>query len=200
MPTNPNESSLLSLVTDDKTNHLRMLVEKQKSDTKKKKTKLSSNRKFGNYTANNNNNSFSFNNFQNSKNNYHHRSNTSLHSNQSYQTSSFNRANNKNQNNGYKNYRSNTSSVNYNQTNQLYSFDNPRHNDTCSSGYVTVELKQFLEKVISENKMVNFFFTFKIVRLFYKFNCYPLNPLKLVWYGDIICILNILFVVFSFKH
>lgn len=138
------------MVTDNKTNHLRILVKKQKSDTKKKK----SNKKYGCNTANN------YNNFQSNGSKYHHRSNTSLHSNQNNQASSFNRANNKNQNNGYNNYRSNKSSINYNQTNEKSSLENQHDNDT---GYVTVELKQFLEKVISENKMVIFFYIYIIV-------------------------------------
>lgn len=52
MPSNPNNLSVVSLVVNDKTSHLRELIDKQKSNTKRNQIISSSKTRYGSYTNN----------------------------------------------------------------------------------------------------------------------------------------------------
>ncbi|XP_025209231.1 homeobox protein 4-like [Melanaphis sacchari] len=141
VPPNPNESSTLSLIVDDKTNHLRMLIVKQKSNTKKKKAKPNMNRRYGYQTSSNGNKTFSGHSSYNKTNNY---------------------ASNISQNNRNGFHRYNNSSMSHNQLNQssssiIKSYSNLNRNGfnqniNSSNGYVTDKLRSDIERFILENQ------------------------------------------------
>ncbi|CAI6367879.1 unnamed protein product [Macrosiphum euphorbiae] len=147
VPPNPNESSMLSLVVGDKTNHLRMLVVKQKSNTKKKRSKSNSNKRIVHQNHNRHNN-FS------GRNSY----------NQRMPTTTNGYSNNKYQNTRSDYPRSKNYSISSNQLNQSYSSSSKSHSDTkingtshtanSSYGYVTDNLRYDIERYIIANKML----------------------------------------------
>jgi len=140
---------MLSLVVGDKTNHLRMLVVKQKTNTKKKKGKSNINNRIVHQNHNGNNN-------MSGRNSY----------NQRMPTKANNYSNNKYQNTRSDIHRSNNSSISSNQLNQSYSSSSKSHSDmningtsheaSSSYGYVTDNLRSDIERYIHENQMVTF--------------------------------------------
>jgi hypothetical protein len=149
---------MLSLVVDEKTNHLRMLIDKQKSNFKKKKGKSNLNRPYENACGNN-----SFGGVMK----YAHKSENDLHKKQ------FNSFNNFRNNNYKRNKFQNTKSYNYrssslspkNSQRNCVSLSNSSissnldrnyssQNGFSSIGYVTDKLRCDLERYISENGMV----------------------------------------------
>lgn len=147
VPPNPNESSMLSLVVGDKTNHLRMLVVKQKSNTRKKKAKSNTNNRIVHQNHNGNN-------YFSGRNSY----------NQRMPTKTDNYSNNKYQNTRSDYRGSNDSSISSNQLNQSYSSSSKSHSDmnfngtshkaNSSYGYVTDNLRSDIERYILENQML----------------------------------------------
>lgn len=143
LPPNPNLSSLLTVVADAKTEHIRKLIDKQKPCTKKKKPK--SNQQYKN---NMKNNSFS---------------DYNSYSRQSY-TNRYNRNNNVSNGNGYassRNHsiRSSTPQNNYQRSvsshsNMSNKVNNFHQNNFECPGRVTARLQLHLERIISENNMV----------------------------------------------
>ncbi|XP_029346809.1 ras guanine nucleotide exchange factor P [Acyrthosiphon pisum] len=146
VPPNANESSMLSLVVGDKTNHLRMLVVKQKTNTRKKKGKSNMNNRIVHQNHNRNNN-FS------GRNSYNQRMPT--------KTNNYSNNNYQNIRSDYR--RSNNSSISSNQLNQSYSSSSKSHSDmnrngtsheaNSSYGYVTDNLRSNIERYIIENQM-----------------------------------------------
>ncbi|XP_022167875.1 putative uncharacterized protein DDB_G0277255 isoform X2 [Myzus persicae] len=141
VPPNPNESSMLSLVVGDKTNHLRMLITKQRPNNKRKKAKSNTNS-------------------QRTHNNYNGKNNYSKCNpyNKMMQTNTNNYTNNKSQNTRRDFHRSNNSSISYNQLSQSCSSFSKSYsglngngfnqNAISSTGYVTDELRSYIERYI----------------------------------------------------
>ncbi|KAE9545241.1 hypothetical protein AGLY_000784 [Aphis glycines] len=157
VPPNPNESSTLSLVVGDKTNHLRMLVVKQKSNTKKKKkAQPNVNKRYGFQTNYNGNKNFPAHNSYNKimpikVNNY---------------------ASNISQNTRSCFHRSNNSSISYNQlkqssstTSRLY-YDLNRNdfnqNANSSTDCMTDKLRSDIERLLLENQKPMLLDEFKV--------------------------------------
>lgn len=151
---------MLSLVVGDKTNHLRMLVVKQKSNTRKKRGKSNSNKRIVHQNHNRHNNFFGRNSY-----------------NQRMPTTTNGYSNNKYQNTRSDYPRSKNSSISSNQLNQSYSSSSKSHSDmkrngtshtaNSSYGYVTDNLRYDIERYIIANKMV----TFCIIVIIW-FNCH----------------------------
>ncbi|XP_025422167.1 putative uncharacterized protein DDB_G0282133 isoform X3 [Sipha flava] len=137
VPPNPNSNSMLSLVVDEKTNHLRMLIDKQKSNFKKKKGKSNLNRPYENACGNNSfggvmkNNNYKRNKFQNTK-SYNYRS-SSL---------------------SPKNSQRNCVSLSNSSISSNLDRNYSSQNGFSSIGYVTDKLRCDLERYISENGMI----------------------------------------------
>jgi len=139
---------MLSLVVGDKTNHLRMLVVKQKTCTKKKKTKLNKNSQIMYQSCNRNNNFSGYN-------SYDKRMSTKT-----------NNYNSISQNTRHDYHRSNNSSLNSNQLKQSCSSFSKSYSDLkndfnqisiSSTGYVTDKLRSDIESYMLENQMVTFY-------------------------------------------
>ncbi|XP_060880472.1 putative uncharacterized protein DDB_G0282133 [Metopolophium dirhodum] len=147
VPPNPIESSTLSLVVGDKTNHLRMLVVKQKTKTRKKKVKSNTNNRIVHQNHNGNN-------YFSGRNSY----------NQRMPTKTNNYSNNKYQNTSSDYHRSTNSFISSNQLNQSYSSSSKSHSDmnrngtshkaNSSYGYMTDNLRSDIERYILENQML----------------------------------------------
>lgn len=157
VPPNPNESSTLSLVVGDKTNHLRMLVVKQRSNTKrKKKAKPNVNKRYGFQTNYNGNKNYSGHNSYN----------------KIMPTKVNNYASNISQNTRSGFHRSNNSSISYNQLNQSSSTSSRHYYDlnrndfnqnaNSSTGYMTDKLRFDIERLLLENQKPMLLDEFKV--------------------------------------
>lgn len=158
MPPNPNPNSVLSLVVDEKTNHLRMLINKQKSNLKKKKGKSNLNRPYENSCGNNSFGSvmkYAY----NSENDSHKKKFNSF----NYFGNDYSKSN-KFQNTKSNNTRSSSLSPKISQgrcvtmsnsgTSSSLDGNYSIQNGYSSVGYVTDKLRADLERYISENEMV----------------------------------------------
>lgn len=139
----------MSVIVDDKTSHLRMLVVKQKSNVKRKNKSCSSiNNISGNYTKYNRNESPHKNNFYNNRSSGNNKYNNCY---DNYQHSNT-------KNNNYKlRFNSNLNNNNNDQLTSSYTKNNSNLNiNQDNSGYVTDALQDYLKKYISKNQKVTF--------------------------------------------
>lgn len=141
--------SILTLVVGDKSNHLRMLVVKQKSSTKKKKSgnRFTYQGNSGNQMRNYRSQSFSESNFNQSQPTF----NRSFINN--YEGNGYNRYLSTNNSTNEKVFTKKTGSSDTNRNNSNFKIQNGFNS---SPGYVTSDLKSYLEKNLSTNRMVIF--------------------------------------------
>lgn len=165
IPPNPTEHSLITLIVSEKTAHIKSLVDKQKTSTKKKKKNSSINgrlNKFNNHYDNKNIN------------------NTSNSSRTFVNNCQINRSHNSFSDYHVQNHRHNTSYTNNqriqqglpnNSINPLISshngFDRSNSNQNMSSGYVTLELRLYIERYIfGQHQKVTFHINYLITIFF----------------------------------
>uniref|UniRef100_A0A2S2N8T3 Tudor domain-containing protein 5 n=1 Tax=Schizaphis graminum TaxID=13262 RepID=A0A2S2N8T3_SCHGA len=172
VPPNPNESTTLSLVVGDKTNHLRMLVIKQRSNTKKKKAKPNMKRRYGHQISYNGNKTFSGHNSYN----------------KNILTKTNNYASNISQNSRSGFHKTNNSSKSYNQINQSSStsksYSDLNRNDfnqnpNSSIGYMTDKLRSDIERFILENqKLISIYKLKEIVKQHPDYSILKVNSMQ----------------------